>query len=140
MSNIQRNYTKTEKEIIAIVKCLKQLSRILFGYKINLFSDHKNMVYTATLSEYQRVTCWQLILKEFGPNFKHTVGFGTIVDNTLSRLPSTSVDKYKTCTRKAKCNTNELSEIIMAETNEDCFPLNLLIVQREKRKEMRSIH
>ena len=44
----QRNHTTTEKEIIAIVECLKQLRDIIFGYKIHVFSDHKNMVYAAT--------------------------------------------------------------------------------------------
>ena len=59
----QRNYTTTEKELLAIVECLKQFRGIIFGYEINVFSDRKNMVYAATLSEYQRVMRWQLILE-----------------------------------------------------------------------------
>ena len=35
----QRNYTTTEMELLAIVECLKQLRRIIFGYEINVFSD-----------------------------------------------------------------------------------------------------
>ena len=46
----QHNCTTTEKEIIAIVECLKQFRGILFGYEINAFSYHENMVYAATLS------------------------------------------------------------------------------------------
>ena len=38
LSNSQHNYTMTEKELLAIVECLKQFRRILFGYEINLFS------------------------------------------------------------------------------------------------------
>ena len=61
--NPQRNYTTTEKELIAIVECPKKFQGILFGYEINVFLDHKNMVYAATLSESQRVMRWQLILE-----------------------------------------------------------------------------
>ena len=51
----QSNYTRTDKELLAIVECLKQFRGIIFGYEINVFSDHKNLVYVATLSESQRV-------------------------------------------------------------------------------------
>ena len=37
----QRNYTKTEKELIVIVEHLKKFCGILFGYEIDLFLDHK---------------------------------------------------------------------------------------------------
>ena len=88
------------------------------------------MVYAATLSEYQRVMLWRLILIEFGPNIQHISGFYIIVANRLSRLPSTTSDKYDSCTRKAQCRTKELFVIGRVENNEYCFPLNILIVQR----------
>ena len=50
-----RNYTKTEKELLAIVECLKQFLLILFGYEINASSYHNNLDYAATLSESQRM-------------------------------------------------------------------------------------
>ena len=53
--NPQRNYTKTEKELLVIVECLKQFRGIIFGYEINVLSYHKNLVYATTLSESQRV-------------------------------------------------------------------------------------
>ena len=59
----QHNYTTTEKELLAIVECLKQFRGIVFGYEINILSDHKNLVYAATLSESQMVMLWQIILE-----------------------------------------------------------------------------
>ena len=59
----QLNYTTTKKELLAIVECLKQFRGIIFGYEINVLSYHKNMVFSATLSESQKVMRWQLILK-----------------------------------------------------------------------------
>ena len=86
LSKPQRNYTTTEKELITIVECLHKFQGILFGYEIKVFSDHKNMVYAATLSESQRVMRWRLILKEFGTNIQHITGVDNIVADTLSRL------------------------------------------------------
>ena len=74
LSNPQRNYTTTEKELFVIVEGLTKIWEILFGYEINVFSDDKNMFYAATLSESQRVMRWQLILEEFGPNIHHISG------------------------------------------------------------------
>ena len=54
-SKPQRNYTMTEKDSLSILEFLKQFQGILFGYEINVFLDHTNLVYAATLSESQRV-------------------------------------------------------------------------------------
>ena len=66
LSKPQRNYTTTEREILAIVECLKQFRGIIFGHEINVFSDHKNLVYAKPPSESQRVMRWKLILEKFG--------------------------------------------------------------------------
>ena len=55
LSKPQIKYTTTDKEFLAIAERLKQLPVNIFGYEINVFSYHKNMVYAATLSEFQRV-------------------------------------------------------------------------------------
>ena len=77
---------------------------------------------------------WQLILKDFGLNIQHIAGVENIVAGTLSRFPSTSINKYEPCTRKSQCCANKLFTIGRVENNEYRFPLNLLIVQREQQK------
>ena len=117
MSKPQRNYTTTEKELLAIVECLKKSLGIILGYEINVFLDHKNLVYAATLSESQRVVLWRLIIKEFGPNIQHITRFGNIVSETLSRFPYTSRNKCAPCTRKAQFHVNNLLELVRIENN-----------------------
>ena len=119
---------------------LKQFRGIIFGYEINLFPDHKNLVYAATLSEYQRVIYWRLVIKYFGPNIQHISRVDNIVADTLSRFPSTLVNNYNTCTSKAQCCANKLFSISRAENNKDWSSLNLLNVQREQQKEMRKVN
>ena len=94
LSKTQRNYTTTEKELLAIVECLKQFRGIIFGYEINVFSDHKNLVYAATLSKSQREMRWRLIIEEFGLNIQHIAEVENILSNTLSRLPYTPSNKH----------------------------------------------
>ena len=90
-----------------VVEFLKKFRGIIFGYGINIFLDHKNLVYDATLSESQRVMLWRLILKEFGPNIQHIAVVDKIVADTLSILPSTPSNKYNPCTRKVHSHANE---------------------------------
>ena len=136
----QCNYTTTEKELFAIVECIRQFQGILFGYEINVFLYHNNLVYDATLSESQRVMHWQIILEEFEANIQHIDGVDNIVADTLSRFLYTPSDKYYTCTRKAQCCANELLALGRVENKKYCFPLIILIVQIEKQKELININ
>ena len=64
------------------------------------------MVYAATLSGYQRLMHWRLIIEEFSTNIQHIAGVYNIVADTLHRLPSAPSDKYGPCTRKAQCRAD----------------------------------
>ena len=124
LSKPQRNCTTTDKELLAIVECLKQFRGIIFGYEINVLSDHNNLVYATTLSEYQRVMHWQLNIRDFGPNIQHISIFDNIVADTLSRLPSTPSNKYEPCTRKDQFRANNTySKYLLFKA----IPCNLLL-------------
>ena len=98
------------------------------------------MVYAATLSEYQRLMQWYLIIQEFGPNIQYIAVVDNIVSNTLSIFLSIYVEKYEPITKRDQCRVNELFAISMAENNKYCFPLNLLNAQIEQPKELRKVN
>ena len=140
MSKPQCDYTTTEKELLAIVECLKKFWGILFGYEINVLLDHENLVYAPTLSESQRVMRWKIILKESGPNIQHITGVDNIVADTLSRLPYMPSNRYMPRTRKDQCLTNKLFTLGRIENNKYCFLINILVIQREQQKELRNMN
>ena len=98
------------------------------------------MICAKTLSEYQRVMLWRLIIKEFGPNIQHISGVENIVSDMISRFPYTSVHKYNPSKSKAQCSANNLFTIDREENNEGCFLLILLNFQREQQKNLRKIN
>jgi len=138
LNKAQRNYTTTEKELLSIVECLKQFKNILYGYEIEVFSDHKNLVHAATLSESQRVMRWRLILEEYGPNIKHISGKDNIVADAISRMPMANTnDIEESSTVEIRRRENELFTIANEdETNENGFPLDLSSVQKIQQIEL----
>ena len=134
LNKSQRNYTTTEKELLSIVECLKQFRGILQGYEINVFSDHKNLVYAATVSQSQRVMRWRLILEEFGPNIQHIAGVDNVVADALSRLPSANTDE-RDPVLEGRHQANGDMFAITREEETGSFPLALSLVREEQLKE-----
>ena len=127
LNSAQRNYTTTEKELLSIVECLKQFRNIVFGYEIIVYSDHKNLVHAATVSESQRVMRWRLLLEEYGPDIRHIKGVDNVVADAISRLPMANDDEPST--DKVQSHINELFNIRNG-NNDNGFPLDLSDVQR----------
>ena len=45
LTQSQLSYSTTEKELLAIVLCLKEYRKILYDSVINVFTDHKNLTF-----------------------------------------------------------------------------------------------
>jgi hypothetical protein len=84
LTDVQTRYTTTECELLSIAETLKEYHNIMLGHKIEVYTDHKNLVYKHFDTE--RVMHWCLILEEFGPTLTHTKGEHNVVADTLSRL------------------------------------------------------
>jgi len=80
----QTRYTTTERELLSIVETLKEYRNILLGHQIEVFTDHKNLVYKTFNTE--RVMRWRLIIEEFGPKLTYIKGESNVVADALSRM------------------------------------------------------
>ena len=62
----QRNYTTTEKELLAIVYTLDRFREYLVGSDIIIFTDHSALKYLLTKQKAKaRLIRWVLLLQEF---------------------------------------------------------------------------
>ena len=64
LSDAQSKYTVTELELLAIVEILKEFNGMLWGQRINVYADHKNLTRDGLGLTSDRVTRWRIILEE----------------------------------------------------------------------------
>jgi hypothetical protein len=67
LTEMQRCYSVTVIELLAIVETLKEFKGMLWGQRIKVFTDHKNLIQKALGLTSDCVYLWRLLLGEFGP-------------------------------------------------------------------------
>ena len=112
LSPAQRNYTTTERELLAIVETLKEFKNILLGQKIRVYTDHENLTYKQFNSN--RVMRWRLLIEEFGPELVYIKGEKNIVADALSRLQFNEV---------SNSDPNNLEQLLIH--NVECFATDI---------------
>ena len=66
LNKAQRNYTTTEKELLAVVYALDKFRAYLIGSDIIIFTDHSTLKYLLTKQNAKaRLIIWVLLLQEF---------------------------------------------------------------------------
>ena len=87
LNEAQRNYTTTEKELLAVVYALEKFRAYLVGSDIVIFMDHSTLKYLLTKKNGKaRLIRWVLLIPEFNLQIKDKKGVENAVADHLSRL------------------------------------------------------
>ncbi|KAL6344436.1 hypothetical protein AAG906_039692 [Vitis piasezkii] len=87
LNEAQRNYTTTEKELLAVVFALDKFRPYLVGSFIIVFTDHSALKYLLTKQDAKaRLIRWILLLQEFDLQIRDNKRVENVVADHLSRL------------------------------------------------------
>jgi hypothetical protein len=91
LTDTQRRYPVTEQELLAITETLKYFKHMLFGHKIIVKTDHKNLTHQYSTHASDRVLRQRLLLEEYGAELQFIEGEQNVVADALSRLPTEEI-------------------------------------------------
>ncbi|WJZ89307.1 hypothetical protein VitviT2T_008533 [Vitis vinifera] len=87
LNEAQRNYTTTEKELLAVVFALEKFRAYLVGSFIVVFTNHSALKYLLTKQDAKaRLIRWILLLQEFNLQIKDKKRVENVVADHLLRL------------------------------------------------------
>jgi hypothetical protein len=112
-------------ELLAIVETLQEYCTILLGHIIKIYTDHKNLAFANFNTD--RVSHWQLIVEEYGPEIVYLPGMHIIVADFLSCHPI-STDSIN----EIHC----IDEIFPIDDN-DSFPLDFATISSHQQADIR---
>ncbi len=110
---MQRKYSVTKIELLAIIKTLKKFKAILWGQSIKMYTDHANLIRDDLGMTLNQVYQWRLLLEEYGPKIIYIKGIHNTVVDTISRLeydPSINQQLSVTTWRKPRKELKTQSE------------------------------
>ena len=117
-----------------IVETLKEFKGMFLGYRIEVFTDHLNLVHETTLKASDRVMRQKLLLEEFGIKTTHVKGEKNVVADAISRLPFQSEAAIREASTQNGAIPQELmcSESLLQEEEE--FPLSMHIIHKHQQR------
>ena len=107
LSDTQKWYNVTKKELLSIVDTLKEFKGMFWGQKLVVYTDHKNIIQDALGLSSDCVYRWRLLIKEHGPEIIYIKGINNTVADAISRLhfskPHSLIDQRQNWMILAKC-------------------------------------
>ena len=110
VNSVQQNCTTMERELLSTVETAVYHRNNLLGFKVNFYSDHRQLSFENFKSE--RVHHWRLILEEYDYTFTHTPGKDNFIADMISRYPMVDIESI------------DIQEIDTLE-DENIFPMDL---------------
>ncbi len=110
---MQRKYSVTDIELLAIVKTLKEFKEMLWGQSIKVYSDHANLIRDALGMTSDHVYQWRLLLEEYVLKIVYIKSIHNTVTDAISWLeydPSvnqTAESYYMTKVKNSKCSQRQ---------------------------------
>ncbi len=86
LSGAQSKYTVTELELLAIVETLKEFNGMLWGQRIIVYTDHKNLTRDGLGMGLRsnRVACLRILLEEYAPEIIYIKRIRNTVADAIS--------------------------------------------------------
>jgi hypothetical protein len=86
LPTMQRKYSVTKIELLAIVETLKEFEGMLWGQSIKVYTDHANLIRDALGMTLDCVYQWRLLLEEYRPKIVYIKGIHNTIADTISQL------------------------------------------------------
>jgi hypothetical protein len=135
LNTAQNRYITTEIDLLSAIETCKEYKNILLGYPhpIIVFTDHKNNTFNGLkASDRVLLTCWLLLLEEYGVTFEYLPGkknVGTVAD-TLSHLDidSLKIQEEEVLTLLSESENSSTSNI------KTIIPMHTALIFKEQAK------
>jgi hypothetical protein len=125
LSGVQSKYTVTKLELLAIVETLKEFNGMLWGQRINVYTDHKNLTRDGLGLMSNRVTRWRILLEEYAPEIIYIKGINNTVADAISQLDYdpklNSTNAYNHATHVMSTNEEACQRWLMCSTFWSCY-------------------
>ncbi len=84
LSGAQSKYTVTKLKLLEKVETIKEFKAMLWGQRLNVYTDHRNLTRDGLGLTSDRVTHWRLLLEEYAPEIIYIKEIHNTVADAIS--------------------------------------------------------